>query len=546
MRWCPGETRRFGVLGLMGVAMLSLAQAQPADPTPPPAEAAETMVNVSGFTITGNSLLDSVALAGVLGRFKGERSFADLREAAQAVQAMYAEAGYGAVVAYLPPQALDGGNVTIAVVEGKIGSVVVNGADRLGAERVRRALPTLQEGQTPRVRRIDSELQMANENPSRRMGVLLGPGAQPGEVQATVNVVEEPLHRFNIGLDNTGNDRTGDYRLSGGWQYADLSGHDDVLSVQLQTSPTESNAVTVVSAGYRLPLPQWLAALDVFAAYSDVDGGATSSPAGDVSFAGKGRVVGFRGSAYLPRLGEFDQRASLGLDYRAYLNNCAVAGLPPGACGSAGESVVVYPLSLDYSVQKGGDLQLAFNVGLAHNLNFGGSHTSRADFEAIRTGAERRYTLLRAGASAAVPLFEEWSVSARVALQYSGDSLVPGEQFGIGGADSMRGYEEREVSGDRGVAVSTELVTPRLRWAGTSALADLRLLAFADAGQVTNRDDAPCAGTRTRCSLASVGFGARLMAGKVSAALLVGRALKDGLDTQRHDWRSHFAIDARF
>jgi hemolysin activation/secretion protein len=538
----------FGPAVLALSASCGPAMAQSPAPTAATAAVpeAEPKVEVRGFTITGGTLLDSTAMAAVLGRYKGQRTFAELREAAQTVQAMYVDAGYGAVVAYIPPQGVSDGNVTINIVEGKVAKVNVKGNQRLSEARVRAALPTLLEGVTPRVRRIDAELQIANENPARQMGVLLGPGAKAGEVEATVNIAEDPVLRFNIGADDTGNDRTGKYRLSAGLQHADITGHDDVFNLQLQTSPTESSAVKVVSSSYRLPLPSLLSAIELFAAYSDVDGGTTPTGAGDLSFNGRGRVAGARSLWYLPRLGEFDQRFSFGLDHRAYLNDCQISGLPAGACGPAGESVTVNPLTLEYSAQSGSRVSAGFNVSVSHNLGIGGSNTDAASFEAVRTGAKSGYTVMRAGGSVSVPVLEEWSLGGRVALQYSGDSLVPGEQFGIGGANSVRGYEEREVSGDRGAFASVEFSTPRLG-AAAAPKVDLRLLAFADAGQVSQRGGATCAGTKTSCALSSVGIGARLSYGSnLQARLYVANALKDGVTTQRNDWRSHFAINASF
>jgi hemolysin activation/secretion protein len=37
---------------------------------------------------------------------------------------------------------------------------------------------------------------------------------------------------------------------------------------------------------------------------------------------------------------------------------------------------------------------------------------------------------------------------------------VPGELFGVGGAQSVRGYEERELAGDSGLQASFEFTTP--------------------------------------------------------------------------------------
>ena len=532
------------LLAGLASALPCVAQAQPA--AVGAAAGSDALVSVRAFKVDGNTLLDAALLQSTLQPWLGERSVADLRQAAQAVQSLYARAGYGAVVAYLPPQPLANGTLTIAVVEGKVGRVTVQGAQRLGPARVRAALPTLVEGRTPQLRRIDAELQMANENPSRTMGVLLGPGGAPGEVEATVKVDEQAVHRFSLGLDNSGNPRTGDYRLSLGWQHADLSGHDDVLNLQLQTSPTQSGAVSVVSLGYRLPLVRQLAALELFAAYSDVDGGSQALPGsgGDLRFSGKGRIAGVRGVWYLPRRGEYDQRLTAGLEYRAYLNACGVNGLPSGACGSAGQSVSVQPLTLEYTAQTGGASPAMLSVGLAHNLGFGGQHSAAADFEAVRPGAARRYSVLRLQGQIARPVLEDWQLAARVAMQYSADRLVPGEQFGLGGAGAVRGYQERELSADTGLSASLELVSPRLALGGPAV--DLRWLVFADAGQVSNNGDLACRALQTHCTLSSWGLGARLGWGGVQLRLALAQARQDASTTLAGHWRAHAALNVSF
>ena len=537
---------RWGGLALAAVCLGAPVHAQPASAAAPSsAPLAQASVVVIAFTVQGNTLLDPASLQALLRPWLGPRTLAELGQAAQAVQAQYSRAGYGAVVAYLPPQPVADGTVTIAVLEGRLSRVSVQGQQRLSAERVRAALPTLVEGRTPQLRRIDAELQLANENPGRSFGVLLGPGAGPGEVEATVKVVETAVHRFTGALDNSGNQATGPYRLSLGWLHADLSGHDDVLNAQLQFSPTELKAVQVLSLGYRLPLVRQLAALDLFAAYSDVDGGIQPSAAGDLRFAGQGRILGARSTAYLPRWGEVDQRLSVGLESRLYLNTCSVAGLPKGACGPAGNSVRVQPLSVDYIAQAGGALPASLQLGLAHNLALGGHYGSAADFEAVRPGASRHYTVLRANAQVSGALADDWSLGGRLSLQHSRDRLVPGEQFGLGGASSVRGYADRELSGDSGVALAVELTTPRLA-ADTTGAADLRLLAFADGGQVQNQGDLACRAGQARCTLTSLGLGARLGWRTLQARLFVAQARQDGADTRVGDWRTHLTAQVNF
>ncbi len=528
------------------LAMVAAAALLTAGPAAHAQTAATEQVQVRSFQVQGNTLLDGAAVQAALVPYTGARSLADLQRAAQAVQALYGQAGWAAVVVYVPPQPVADGVVTLNVVEGKVSQVQVQGNQRLSAQRVRAALPSLVEGATPRVRRIDAELQIANENPGRNMAVLLGPGAAPGEVQATVKVDEQPVHRFSASLDNSGNDRTGHYRLGLGWQHAELTGHDDQFSLNLQTSPTDPGMVRVASAGYRWPLPGLRAALDLFAAYSNVDGGTQTIAAGDLRFAGAGRIAGARMVWYLPRLGEFDQRLTTGLETRAYLNDCSVAGLPAGACGAAGESVSVQPLSLEWAAQQGGATPMLFTLGLTHNLALGGQHSDQANFDAVRPGAPRRYTVLRAGAQGSLAVLDDARLAARFSLQHSGDPLVSGEQFGLGGAQSVRGYQERELSGDSGWQLSVELLSPRLGTDWLPTTPDLRLVAFADAGEVHNQAGTACSAAATRCRATSAGVGLRLGWGPVQLRADIARALHDAISTERGDWRAHVVLSASF
>jgi hemolysin activation/secretion protein len=508
-------------------------------------------VRVQRYEVTGNTLLPAEQIERALAVHVGERDLPGLRAAAQAVQALYREAGYGAVVAFVPEQTRADGVVTIRVIEGKVSKVEVVGATRFGEGNVRESLPSLVEGETPRVRRIDAQVQLANENPAKRTEVLLQPGANPGEVEARVQVEEQPPSRFTVGLDNTGNRQPGRLRANLGYQNANLFGRDQVLSLQAQVAPEKLDAVTVLSGNYRIPFYSAGMALDAYAAYSDVNGGSTPTAAGALQFAGKGRIAGLRLSTYLPRLGEIDQRLVLGLDHRDYDNDCSIAGLPPGACGPAGESVSVQPLAVEYIVQKGGRNAWGASIGLQHNLQIGGGHAADSRFAAVRPGSAPHYTLLRLGLFSGLTLTDDWQLQTRLVGQATNDALVPGEQFGIGGAASVRGYDEREVTGDSGASASVELVGPNLLGlpspgGGPLRGGSLRPVLFADVGWVRNRLGTPCRVNETECSLAGVGAGLRYAAGPLQAKLDVAYALRAGNRTDRHATRAHFSVSYSF
>jgi hemolysin activation/secretion protein len=122
----------------------------------------------------------------------------------------------------------------------------------------------------------------------------------------------------------------------------------------------------------------------------------------------------------------------------------------------------------------------------------------------------------------------QWQLQGRFTGQVTGDALIPGEQFGVAGANAVRGYLEREVIGDSGVAASVELYAPALVRALGSQQSTLQLLGFFDAGKVWNHLNTPCRGTQSVCPLGSFGVGLRAGLGTLQLRLDIAHALKDG------------------
>ena len=514
---------------------------------PVQAQEAQPRVQVEQFLVTGNTLLPQTKLDAALAPFKGERSMAELNRAAQAVQELYRQAGYGAVIAYVPEQmAGPAGTTTIAVLEGQVARVVVSGNQRFSELNIRRSLPLLAEGRTPQVVGLDSQIKLANENPAKQVAVSLEAGQAPGEVYANVLVTEQPVQRWIVSVDNTGNASTGRLRANLAYQHAALWDLDHVLGLQFQFAPEKPRAVAVLSASYRVPLYAQGMSFDAFLAHSNVDGGSTGTAAGPLQFSGQGDIAALRLTKYLQRQGEVEQRLAVGFDQRAYKNECSIGGLPSGACGNAGESVTVHPLSLEYSVQRESDNPVNLTLAFMHNLALGGRFGGPENFDAVRPGASRNYNIGRVNFSGSTQVAPQWQVQARLSAQYSRNALVPGEQYGVGGASSVRGFEEREIVGDRGLYGSVELHAPQFTETANSALAGLRVLAFADAGKVHNLLGTPCLVNSSSCDLASFGVGGRLGVGRLQVRLDVAHTVKAAARTGRNDTAAHFVASYSF
>jgi hemolysin activation/secretion protein len=502
--------------------------------------AQEQKIPVSSVHIEGNTLLPEPVLARMTADLPGtQRSLAELNTVATRVQDAYRDAGYGGVVAYIPPQENTDGKVLVRVVEGRLAQVRVTGNTWFDTANVRAGLPNLREGGTPRVRAIDRDIQSTNDNPAKHVRVTLMAGARPGDIDADVAVSDTNPLQYLAGYNNTGTSATGTQRLSVGIQHANLFGRDHVATFQYQTSPQHPDRVRIYSAGYRVPLYAQALSIDGFIAHSTVSNGTTATTAGPLSFTGRGTVLGLRLNRNLDRVGEYDHHFTFGVDKRVYDDDCSVGVFGSLACGPAAVDVSTLPLSLAYAGQKQGPT-LAYGISAALSMNAGGS--SAATFEAARPGARRHYRVARVVGFAEKALPAGFSINSRIEVQYSPDALVSGEKFGLGGVGSVRGYAERELAGDKGYLLRFEAATAALELTDTWRL---RPYLFVDHGRVMNHRDMPCRdANETSCALTGLGVGARLNMGrKASASVDVGRAATRGIGTASGDVHAHFALN---
>jgi len=531
----PGSQRRAAwgrkasraVLHLISIVAVFLTVTAGAQP------AAELQFPITFWRVDGNTLLPASVVEKVLApHTTPQGGLEDIRSAQRDLEAAYRRAGYSAVTVVLPEQELSTGTVRLRIVEGKIGQVRLSGNRHFDEANLRASVPALREGATPNAKDIDANVRLANESPAKRLGVALSTGRDPGAVDARIDVEDQPPQRFGISADNTGNTSTGHTRVGVSYQNANLWNRDHIVTAQFLTSLEHSDRVQVYSVGYRAPIYAWNSSIDAFAAKSDVSGVSTVTTAGTVSFGGSGTIYGLRYNAYLPRIGEFDQKIIAGLDRRAYDNACTLGSFGAPGCGAAAADVTVRPLGLAWVGQllKPG-FQGGLTLGYARNVP-GGSNGGSADFEAARTGAVPGYGLWRMSAQASFGLPGDWLLQGLFNGQSTRYALVPGEQFGIGGATSVRGFIERAAANDKGGSGSVELYTPDI--AGAMNLrGTFKVLVFVDSGSLSRNHALP--GEEAHTHLASVGFGARYAMGKsLSVRLDLAHPTRtDGHDSQK-------------
>ena len=493
--------------------------------------------DIQAFVVEGNTLIPQKEVDALIDPFTGkQREFGDIQRALEALQASYLERGFNAVRVLVPEQDIRSGRVRLQVIEARVRDVRVEGNKFFDDDNVRASLPALKEGTAPNTRDIGANVTLANENPIRQARVVLESTPEVGQVDAVVRVTDADPWRTTAFFDNSGNPTTGHYRAGLGFLNANFGGADHVLNLQAITSPTQFEDVLIVGAGYRVPMYGANALFDLYGGYSDVDSGTLADL---FSVSGSGTIAGARYTQVLPRLGSYEQKLALGLEWKAFDNDVVLVG----STTTLVPDVTTFPLLISYTgrdQEPGRDF--AFFATYAANNPYGDGDASRQAIEASRAGAKPRFQIVRFGASYSLALPQDNIFRVALDGQYTQDALIPGEQFGLGGLNSVRGFYERSTAHDIGHRVSFEMYGPEV---GHLFSPDwrARILGFIDAGH--GKDQAPA--RLAESGLMSVGVGGRATLGKHLSLRFDIALVTDGTASRdTGTFRTHFGVSYTF
>ena len=454
--------------GLLVVVLSGSGAALAQDPIP------VVSFTVSEFAIEGHNPLDKAATDKILAPYLGRhRGLERLLEAAARLEKTILDSGNSFYRVVLPPQTLEAGRITLKVITIKVAGIKTSGNKYFSDDNIRASLPGLEPGTTPDTRELSRQLIVANNHNSKQVTIRMQQSDQPDSVDVELAVRDQKPWKLFTTLNNTGSDDTGEYRFTAGAQYSNLFDLDHEITASYTTAPGHVGDVQQYGFNYRLPLYRFSGDLALFYSSSDVNTGRVAQVF-DVSGAGR-----FRGATYTQtfnNIGNYRHQLSFAAEDRLFENNVSFLGLPLGV------DVRSRPLTLGYH----GELvrersRYNFNIRFSRNLT-SGPKNNNATYAASRAGADVHWQALRFSASASRVLPGQWLLNGAVSGQLTGEPLISGEQFGIGGVNSVRGYEERSATGDKGLRGSVEVWTP-----SASFLQNLRMIGFVDAGYVKSQ-----------------------------------------------------------
>lgn len=481
------------------------------------------------FIIDGNTLVPVARLLAALQPYVGDVQDADaLKQARETVLRAYRDAGYEMVSVALPQAVGADGVVRLQVHETRIGKVAVSGNEHFSEQGMRAALPALKEQESPNFLRLARQLFLANDNPSRQVALAFTQG-DSGTADVAIKVADERPLKMAVSLDNTGTHATGHMRATLLATHANLWDEGHEAAASYTTSPTNVGQVRQFGLSYLIPLPALGDRLHLSYTHSNTDVGRVADA---FNVAGQGSTVGLRYQRSLARTATARHVLELGIEDKRYKNTIDFFGT------NFGVDVDAHPLTLAYQyVARDADGSLASSLGYSRNLT-GGERNDDATYDASRSGASASWNVWRTYLDFRTGTASQWGFHAAFEAQYTNDALISGEQFGLGGARSVRGFPERDSSGDRGWRLSNEVITPLL--AG-----EHRLLGFIDGGRQSRVNVLP--GESAGEALMSYGLGWRWNLGKsMISALDWARVLNGTPGTPQGHQAVHFSAVWRF
>lgn len=418
--------------------------------TPTPGAPSGVTFQLKSVKITGNESITTAELEPLYSQYAGKQvSLDDLKNIATGVKQYYRDRGFIAAYVYLPPQNVTAGDVEIAVIEGKIGQVEIKGNRWFSTSLLRRMLHITSDN-ILFYDELRKGLNFLNKNRDIKTSAVLKPGKESKTTDVEINVKDKfPLH-LSTDVNNLGTDNTGKVRWGVGVTDTNLLGLMDELSARFQIG---SNAYAV-GANYTIPVTSYQTALNFSYSYSSVNLGGDFKALdveGTASTYGVSVVQPFYDKVYSNGIG-LNAGATVGFDFKTVRNR--VLGQK---AGTDDLRILNLGLNLEESDKWGRTI-------LPQSVHFGFSNflgaSDNVDAGATRAGSGGQFFAYRSSFLRYQRLPKELVFAMRGNFQLTPDRLAPSEQFRLGGAFSVRGYQEGEYLADSGALMQNEIYVP--------------------------------------------------------------------------------------
>ena len=437
---------------------------KPAKPSRP--KSGDKTIEVSSFKVVGITLITQEQAQEALKPFTNRQLTLDqIKEAGDALTNLYAQMGRMAQ-AVIPPQDVVNGVITIKIIEGKVGNVIIElnkeSPSRLKSEVIQKFITNSNEpGNLIDLNGLERSLAILNETPGNEVSGELAEGDKEETTNILVNAKDTGLFAGRVDLSNYGAANTGPAQATASLSLNNPSGNGDQATLDVIGSQGS------VYGQLRYGLPVGYDGWRVSAGVSALDYKSLSSYSTTIS-QGTAQTYGIYSIYALERTARSTKNVIINFENKNYNNqtngiessNYQLNDLSLGINGtnfigqayaSWGATATLGSLSINNSNQANNDAQGAATKGTFAKLGFNGSITQ--------------------------PLpIDKTNLVASIYGQLANKNLNSAEQIYMGGPYGVRAYPVAQGGGAQGAIASVEI--------NHNLIQDLQVGVFFDAGLV--------------------------------------------------------------
>lgn len=485
-----------------------------------------TAIRFEGAESVPLDVLDAIA-APYLNR---DMPLSEVFALAEAVTAEYRRRGLVLSRAVVGPQRIEGGVLTLQVIEGRIGAVRIEGDAGGYAAFLRRYAAPLDAPGPARADAITQTLLRARDLQGAEVQAVLTPAAdQFGAADLTLAVERRPIEGY-AAIDNRGSRWLGPVQIFGALSFNDALGGGERITLTGVSAPVHKE-LGFLSLTYEQPVGSSGLRLSAFGSYTETRPGDALRALG---LSGKSTTWGVAARQPLVRTRESSLYARLVFTAR----------------DSESANFVIDPIFRDrirtvqgevfgnYAGAWGGVVTVRLSVTQGLDLFDATLRDDRAKSRATGSG---RFTRGNFELGLVQRIAGDLHVQVSGIGQYTRDSLLAAEEFGIGAENYGRAYDPSEITGDIGVAGRIEAF-----YAHRPRFGLLQPFAYYEAGRVQQNDPLP--GEPGRSSLESAGIGLRIGLNEgVNVSMEIARPFgRDVAAEGDRDARGFFSVSASF
>ncbi|MBN3897999.1 MAG: ShlB/FhaC/HecB family hemolysin secretion/activation protein [Nostoc sp. NOS(2021)] len=431
---------------------------------------------VDRIEVVGSTVFKAEQFATVTAPFVGrELTFAELLQVRDAITKLYTDNGYVTTGALITTQTVETGVIKIQVIEGSVQEIKIIGNRRLHSQYIRDRIQ-LGAGKPLNVPHLLEKLQLLRLDPRiQNLSAELQTGVHPGTNVLQVEVKEAETFKLTTSLDNGRSPSVGSFRRGVDLEEANLLGLGDTLSVGY----ANTDGSNTINANYTLPVNAHNGTVSF--GFSQGWNRVIEKPFSvlDIQSNTRSYELGYR----QPVLQKPSQELAIGLSFSRQesqtelgIDKIGPFRLSPGADANGKTNISALRFFQEYT-QRSNQYVFAARSQFSLGVDWFGANVNNNE-------PDSRFFAWRGQAQWVRQLAPDTLFLARGDFQLAADSLVPLEQFGLGGQLSVRGYRQDALLTDNGLLFSAEFRVPIVRAAKIGGV--LQLTPFIDFGKGWN------------------------------------------------------------